>query len=175
MKGNDKMVQYNSKQELITEINRTYDLFVKEFEEVKNEDIYKRIETVDKSLSEMISYQIGWLNHILTWEKDELAGKEVITPAPGIKWNEIGKLYQIFYNNCADDNLETLLIKFAKLKKEFVMWIDSLDDKTLFELNQRKWAYIKAGWPVWKWIHINSVAPFVSFRSKVRKLKKEIN
>lgn len=27
-------------------------------------------------------------------------------------------------------------------------------------------------WRVWKWIHINIVAPFKSFRTKIRKWKK---
>ncbi|MGO3317954.1 MAG: ClbS/DfsB family four-helix bundle protein, partial [Leuconostoc carnosum] len=26
--------------------------------------------------------------------------------------------------------------------------------------------------PVWKWVHINSVAPFGTFRTKIRKWKK---
>jgi hypothetical protein len=109
----------------------------------------------------------------MQWEKDELAGREVITPAPGLKWTELGKLYQEFYDQYAKDDLTTLLKKFAKAKEEFVAWIDALDEKTLFELDQRKWAYIKAGWPIWRWLHINSVAPFSSFRGKIRKWKKE--
>ena len=166
------MQAYKNKQALLDEINKTYDLFALEFKDVKAADIHKRIEGVDRTPSEMIAYQIGWLYHILNWEKDELAGKEVITPAPGLKWTELGKLYQEFYDKYASDDLVTLLNKFAKAKAEFVTWIDSLDEKTLFELDQRKWAYIKAGWPVWKWLHINSVAPFGSFRTKIRKWKK---
>jgi len=168
------MIQYKNKQELIEAINKAYEKFVVEFLEVKNEEIHKRIESVEKTPAEMIAYQIGWLNHIMQWEKDELAGKEVITPAPGIKWNEIGKLVQTFYDKHNKGDLKSLLSEFAKTKEEFVEWIATLDEKTLFELNQRKWAYIKAGWPVWKWLHINSVAPFTNFRPQIRKWKKEM-
>ncbi|MCL2065379.1 MAG: ClbS/DfsB family four-helix bundle protein [Candidatus Cloacimonetes bacterium] len=168
------MVQYKNKQELIEAINKAHEKFVVEFLEVKNEEIHKRIESVEKTPAEMIAYQIGWLNHIMQWEKDELAGKEVITPAPGIKWNEIGKLVQTFYDKHNKGDLKSLLSEFAKTKEEFVDWIETLDEKTLFELNQRKWAYIKAGWPVWKWLHINSVAPFTNFRPQIRKWKKEV-
>lgn len=166
------MQKYKNKQELLDEINKTYDLFVKEFEDVSSSDIHKRIDSVGKTPSEMISYQIGWLNNVMQWEKEELQGIEVITPKPNIKWNELGKLYRIFYNECADDDLETLLKKISKAKEEFVIWIISLDEKTLFESNQRKWANTKAEWEVWKWLHINSVAPFKSFRSLIRKWKK---
>jgi len=166
------MEQYKNKKELIAEIEKTYDLFVKEFVDVKKEDANKRVSGIDRTPAEMIAYQIGWLNHIMQWEKDELAGKEVITPAPGLKWTELGKLYKEFYDRYAHDDLETLLKNFDKVKTEFLVWIDSLDEKTLFELDQRKWAYIKAGWPVWRWLHINSVAPFKSFRGQIRKWKK---
>ena len=168
------MIQYKNKQELIEAINKAYEKFVVEFLEVKNEEIHKRIESVEKTPAEMIAYQIGWLNHIMQWEKDELAGKEVIIPAPGIKWNEIGKLVQTFYDKHNKGDIKSMLSEFAKTKEEFVEWVATLDEKTLFELNQRKWAYIKAGWPVWKWLHINSVAPFTNFRPQIRKWKKEM-
>ena len=168
------MVQYKNKQDLIEAINLSYEKFIIEFSDVKNEDIHKRISSVDKTPAEMISYQIGWLKHIKQWEKDELASLEVITPAPGIKWNEIGKLVQTFYEKYNKGDLKDLLSEFANTKEEFINWISSLDEKTLFELDQRKWAYIKAGWPVWKWLHINSVAPFTNFRPLIRKWKKEI-
>ncbi|KWZ73162.1 hypothetical protein HMPREF3198_01521 [Winkia neuii] len=29
-----------------------------------------------------------------------------------------------------------------------------------------------SAWPVWKWVHINTVAPFTTFRTKIRKWKK---
>ena len=166
------MVQYKNKQELVDAINRSYDLFVAEFSEVKSGDIHKKVGTLDKTPAEMIAYQIGWLNHIMQWEKDELAGKEVITPAPGLKWTEIGKLVQTFYDKYNKGDLKSLLAKFDKTKCEFIAWINTLDQKTLFELDQRKWAYIKSGWPVWKWLHINSVAPFTNFRPQIRKWKK---
>ena len=166
------MTEYKSKQELIDAINKAYSAFTAEFVDVKNEDIHKRKADAEKTPAEMIAYQIGWLNHIMQWEKDEKAGKTVITPAPGIKWNEIGKLVKTFYDRYNKGDLKSLLYEFEKTKNKFVAWIGTLDEKTLFELGRRKWAYIKAGWPVWKWLHINSVAPFTNFRPQIKKWKK---
>lgn len=166
------MVEYKDKQELIAAINKAYDLFVAEFAGIKNADIHTRKSGIDKTPAEMIAYQIGWLNHILQWEKDELAGKQVITPAPNIKWNELGRLVQTFYDKYDKGTLADMLRQFEKTKSEFVAWIKTLDHKTLFELDIRKWAYIKAGWAVWKWLHINSVAPFTNFRPLIKKWKK---
>lgn len=56
---------------------------------------------------------------------------------------------------------------------EIIEWIENLDNKILFEPEQRKWAITPAKWPVWKWIHMNTVAPFKNFRAQLRKWKKE--
>jgi len=168
------MVEYKDKQDLIDAINKSYELFIAEFKDINNADIHIRKAGIDKTPAEMIAYQIGWLNHVMQWEKDELAGKEVITPAPNIKWNEIGKLVQTFYDRYNKGDLDSLLSQFELAKIEFIAWINTLDQKTLFELNTRKWTYIKAGWPMWKWIHINSVAPFTNFRPQIRKWKKSL-
>lgn len=57
---------------------------------------------------------------------------------------------------------------------ELYTLIESFSDDELFLPNQRSWATTKAMWPVWKWIHINTVAPFTNFRTKIRKWKKSV-
>ncbi|MDR0664993.1 MAG: ClbS/DfsB family four-helix bundle protein [Helicobacteraceae bacterium] len=167
------MKVYKTKQDLIDEINKTYNLFIAEFAEINNKDIHERVIGIDKTPSEALAYQIGWLNLLLSWEKDELAGKKVETPAPNMKWNEIGKLHRRFYDAYKQLSLSELLKKFDSGKNDFVDWIGSLDEKVLFGENQRKWASsTPSKWLVWKWLHINSVAPFMSFRGKIRKWKK---
>ena len=58
------------------------------------------------------------------------------------------------------------------LVDQFIAWIDSLNEAELFEVGQRKWATTKARWPLWRWIDINTVSPFTTFRTKIRKWKK---
>lgn len=53
-------------------------------------------------------------------------------------------------------------------------WIDGLSDDELFLPAQRQWATTAAQWPLWKWIHINTVAPFTNFRTQIRKWKKGV-
>ena len=53
--------------------------------------------------------------------------------------------------------------------------IDNYTDEELFTPHQRKWteeATKTAAWEVYKFIHINTVAPFGTFRTKIRKWKK---
>ena len=58
----------------------------------------------------------------------------------------------------------------ARHLRKLLHWIDSLSEDELFLPQQRAWATTKAQWPLWKWIHINSVALF-SFRTQIRKWK----
>ena len=53
--------------------------------------------------------------------------------------------------------------------------IDSMSEKELFQPHMRKWAddaTKTAVWEVYKFIHVNTVAPFGTFRTKIRKWKK---
>lgn len=53
--------------------------------------------------------------------------------------------------------------------------IDSMSDVELFEPHGRRWADDATKttvWPVYKFIHVNTVAPFGTFRTKIRKWKK---
>ncbi|PYG86643.1 hypothetical protein LY28_02862 [Ruminiclostridium sufflavum DSM 19573] len=167
------MQAYNKSQELIAEIEKAARLFIAEFDSVEEEEKNKRLEGVDRSPMQMIAYQLGWLSLILRWDADELEGKEVIMPAPNHKWNQLGGLYDSFYTKYASYSLEELRDMFEKAVTEMVAWINTLSEQELFEQDARKWASsTPSRWPVWKWIHINTVAPFKSFRGKIRKWKR---
>lgn len=169
------MQAYSSKEELLTAIKKTYMLFDKEFDEVLEAQKDLRIQEVDKTPQEMIAYQLGWLNLVMGWEKDELNGKEVVTPSPGYKWNQLGQLYQSFYEAYRTYTLQELRSLFKKNVDAWCAWIEQLSDEELFIAGTRKWTVTSANWPMWKWIHINSVAPFKNFRPKIRKWKKIVS
>lgn len=68
--------------------------------------------------------------------------------------------------------LKTLL---RKNTDGIYVMIDSMSDAELFEQHGRRWAddaTKTAVWPVYKFIHVNTVAPFGLFRTKIRKWKK---
>ncbi|MDR0622757.1 MAG: ClbS/DfsB family four-helix bundle protein [Deltaproteobacteria bacterium] len=167
------MQDYESKRALINEINKTSVLFIKEFDGIAEADKDIRVNQVDRAPSEMIAYQLGWMDLIRGWDKDELAGKEVITPAPGLKWNQMGEMYQNFYENYRAYTLGQLREMFTVAVGDLVEWFNGFTDDEVFKPGGRKWAASTASnWPIWKWVHINTVAPFKSFRGKIRKWKK---
>lgn len=166
------MKQYSNAEELIESIDKVYKKFIEEFKVIPEELRDKHISEVDKSPSEMLSYQLGWINLLLSWEKDEQCGLDVQTPTPDYKWNNLGKLYQSFYEQHGALTLKQQEEELTKLVRKLVDWINDLTEAELFQPEQRKWATTKAMWPVWKWVHINTVAPFTNFRTKIRKWKK---
>ncbi|ANY75203.1 ClbS/DfsB family four-helix bundle protein [Paenibacillus ihbetae] len=166
------MPTYENKQALIDEIVRTYHLLDQEFDAVPKDRECYRVEEVDRTPHEMLAYQVGWLTLLLSWERDELAGLEVITPSPLYKWNQLGLLYAHFYDTYAGSSLHELRALLQQRVLEVCQWIEQLEDEELFSPGTRKWAATSANWPICKWIHINSVAPFKSFRTKIRKWKK---
>lgn len=167
------MQQYVDKKTFINEIKKTAGLFIKEFDDVSEIDKGLRIEGVDRTPQEILAYQLGWMELIRGWERDELAGKQVITPAIGYKWNQLGKLYQKFYDKYNEYSLSYLKEMYFIAVNDLVLWIEDFDDDELFNPGGRKWSQsTPSNWPVWKWVHINTIAPFKSFRSKIRKWKK---
>ncbi|MFW7364604.1 ClbS/DfsB family four-helix bundle protein [Vagococcus fluvialis] len=167
------MATYTTKKELIFEIEKTANLFIQEFNDIKEAQKDVMVEEIDRTPVQMIAYQLGWLNLLMNWDRDELTGKEVTTPALGYKWNELGGLYQSFYTQYENYSLSELKNEYIETVAKFVEWVDSFTEKEIFEQDVRKWASsTPSKWPIWKWAHINSVAPFKSFRTKIRKWKK---
>ena len=166
------MQEYENKQMLIDEIQKRADLFINEFTAIPDDKGDVRLEGIDKTPKEIIAYQLGWLNLVMGWDKDELEGKEVITPAPNYKWNQLGALSQSFFRNYNQYLLSELSQTFKETVNEFIEWLSTVDDPTLFQVGVRKWTVTNANWAMWKWVHINTVAPFKSFRTQIRKWKK---
>lgn len=166
------MPSYTNKNELINAIKKSYMLYDQEFDDINESERDLLKVNIDKTPSQNLSYQIGWTGLLLSWESDELKGIDVKTPTPEYKWNNLKGLYQSFYKSYGSYSLEEQRKILSKQINEIVAWIENLDDDTLFLPEKRKWAATTAKWPVWKWIHINTVAPFNSFRAQIRKWKK---
>lgn len=167
------MQTYKDKAELIEEIKKRFLLYDQEFNDIKESEKDLLQPGVDKTPSQNISYQLGWTYLLLQWEADEQKGLEVKTPTPEYKWNNLGGLYQSFYDQYGSLTLQQQREILQNQVNKIITWIESLDDDILFIPGKRKWATTPAQWPVWKWIHINTVAPFKNFRTQVRKWKKE--
>jgi hypothetical protein len=167
------MAEYQNKQELIEEINKRAKLFIDEFKEVESSQKDIRLEGVDRTPAQMIAYQLGWMQLILYWEEQNRKGIEVQTPTPELKWNQLGALYEQFDEQYSKETLENLIRLFERNIEMVTEMVQDYTEEELFKEGGRQWATTTpSNWPIWKWIHINTVAPFKSFRTKIRKWKK---
>lgn len=169
------MKAYTNKLELKDEIKKTYTKYIAEFDTVPEEMKDVRVDEVDRTPAENLAYQVGWTTLILKWEQDERNGLEVKTPSDQFKWNQLGALYQWFTDTYAGMSIHELREMLDKNVQEIFEMIDSMTNEELFSAHKRKWAdgaTKTAVWEVYKFIHVNTVAPFGTFRTKIRKWKK---
>lgn len=169
------MHAYENKQELKYEINKAFDKYISEFDDIPESLKDKRVDGVDRTPAENLSYQVGWTTLILKWESDEKNGIKVKTPSDMFKWNQPGDLYQWFTDTYSHLSLAELKSKLKANVDSIQTMIDLMSHEELFCPHMRKWAddaTKTAVWEVYKFIHINTVAPFGTFRTKIRKWKK---
>lgn len=72
-------------------------------------------------------------------------------------------------------SLAELKARLAENVSRIDAMIDFVSEEELFQPHRRKWAddaTKTAVWAVYKFIHANTVAPFGTFRTKIRKWKK---
>ena len=166
---------YENKEELKTEIKKTFEKYIAEFDNIPETLKDKRIDEVERTPAENLAYQVGWTTLVLKWEEDERNGLQVKTPSDEFKWNQLGELYQWFTATYAHLSLQELKDKLNENINSIYVMIDSLSEEELFQPHMRKWAddaTKTAVWEVYKFIHVNAVAPFGTFRTKIRKWKK---
>lgn len=133
------MQEYANKEALVEAIQKTANLLLGEFDDVAQADLDLRLEGVDRTPREILAYQLGWMELMQGWDRDELAGKEVVTPAPGYKWNQMGVLYEGFYARHSAETLAQLKEQFADAVSELTGWIQNFFDDELFLPGGRKW------------------------------------
>ncbi|MDO5738307.1 MAG: ClbS/DfsB family four-helix bundle protein, partial [Eubacteriales bacterium] len=166
------MRKYENKEELKAEIKKSFEKYISEFDDIPESLKDKRVDEVDRTPAENLAYQLGWTTLLLKWEEDERNGLQVKTPSGDFKWNQLGELYQWFTDKYAHLSLDVLRDKLKDNIKSIYEMIDSLSEEELFHPHMRKWAdeaTKTAVWEVYKFIHVNTVAPFGTFRTKIRK------
>ncbi len=166
---------YTSKEGLQKAIHAAYLKLDAEFDEIAEQDRDLRLPDVDRTPAEILAYQLGWLSLVRGWDAEERAGGTPEMPAPGYKWNRLGAMYDDFYRQYAAYSLSELRAMLETAEADWLAWIESSSEEELFVQGARRWTGDKPNWPMARWIHINSAAPFGTFRGKLRKWKKARN
>lgn len=169
------MRTYSNKEELKAEIEKAFEKYISEFDGIPEELKDRCVDSVDRTPAENLAYQVGWTSLLLQWEEDEQNGRKVHSPSDQFKWNQLSDLYRWFTDTYAHLSLEELKAKLKENVRAIYAMIDSLSEEELFKPHMRTWAdeaTKTAVWEVYKFIHVNTVAPFGTFRTRIRKWKK---
>ena len=95
------MRTYKDKEELKNEINKSFEKYISEFDDIPESLKDTSVEAVDRTPAENLAYQVGWTTLVLKWEEDERKGLQAKTPSNEFKWNQLGDLYQWFNDTYA--------------------------------------------------------------------------
>jgi hypothetical protein len=118
------------------------------------------------SVSDTVSYLIGWGQLVLKWYDLKSKNQHVDFPEVGYKWNELGKLAQYFHSKYHDWSYDKLINEFTLTINSILVLVDSLDNKKLYG---ETWF---EKYTLGKMIQFNTSSPMVNMRGKVRKFKK---
>ena len=163
----------SSKEELLDKLQLAYEKLDAEFDDVT--PVLEKDKQIEGNISccDVIAYQLGWGQLLLGWDSTELSGSTPDMPASGFKWNQLGELANSFYQAHNEKSLKQLRTEFKQLYNQLTEWIESLTEAELLKPHQRHWTGGK--WAMVKWIQINTIAPYQSARTKVRRWKREQN
>lgn len=159
-----------NKEDLLKKLNESYIKLDAESDGIKKGLSRKKELEGGISACDILAYQIGWGNLLLGWESAEQKGLTPDMPAEGFKWNELGRLADSFYKNSNKASLLELRFDFKRTVDKIKTMIENLPNEDLFKPKRREWTGEK--WPMVKWIQINTIAPYSSARTKVRRWKK---
>ena len=95
------MRTYKNKDELKSEIHKSFEKYISEFDDIPESLKDTSVEEVDRTPAENLAYQVGWTTLVLKWEEDERKGLQAKTPSNEFKWDQLGDLYQWFNDTYA--------------------------------------------------------------------------
>ena len=144
-----------------------------EYYDIEETSMKKIDEEIEYSPFQMLAFCIGWMDLVLSWEDEEQKGIQETSLAIEWKWNDLGWLYQSFYNKYSNYSLNELINTFNQKVKSIIDLVNNLSVEELFEEGKRNWAKTNGKeFSVCRLIHLNTIANFKNFRGKIRKWKK---
>ncbi len=140
----------------------------------------RTIKTIDGtggkvSIADLLAYQIGWGNLVVTWYNAGLKNEMPQMPGEGFtKWDYIG-LAQHFYKKYQYDSYREQEQEFFTLVEKIIAIVEAeYETKNLGKEGIWDWCTLASGkrWPLSKWITVNTLAPYKRAITLVKKATK---
>lgn len=122
------------------------------------------------SIKQVIGHRVHWMDLFFGWYEDGKAGKEVQTPAPGTKWNQLKPYNAKVYEAAAKQSWPDVLAQLKERHTAFLAFIDSLEDDVLYAKHIYPWTN---EWTLGRWAESSGPSHYRSAAKFVRKVKRE--
>ncbi|MEO0382517.1 MAG: ClbS/DfsB family four-helix bundle protein [Pseudomonadota bacterium] len=158
------------KNELRAVTEKEFAKLIKLLDELNDDVANFRSSDGNVSIKQVIAHRVHWMDLFFGWYGDGKAGKEVQTPAPGYKWNQL-KLYNAkVYEAAEKQSWPDVLAQLKERHTAFLAFIDGLNDDVLYAKHIYPWTN---DWTLGRWAESSGASHYRSAAKFVRKVKRE--
>lgn len=115
------------------------------------------------SVADLVAYLIGWQQRVLSWCEDRARGLPGDFPAPGYRWNELGRLARQFYADRAGQDYAALRRQLEQGHARLVALVEQGSDASLYGAPWYE-RYTQG-----RMIQLNTAAPYANARARLRR------
>lgn len=160
-----------NKKELLQAISEDYSTLKKELNDVPQAFISEKTlkghaTGTLMSISNLVSYLIGWGELVIKWERKSKNGERIDFPETNYNWSKLGELAQKFYVDYEKYDYGELLIKLNQTVNTLNRMVEKYSNEDL---------YVKEWYKQYSFgrmIQLNSSSPYKNARIRIRKWKK---
>ncbi|WP_180967011.1 ClbS/DfsB family four-helix bundle protein [Cohaesibacter celericrescens] len=121
------------------------------------------------SIRDLVAHRSHWIGLYFRWYEEGKAGKDVQTPAPGYKWNQLKSYNAQIYQAASSVDWGETLVHFRQQHQVLLAHLQALDDATLYTKHLFPWMN---EWTLGRWAEASGSSHYRSAAKYVRKLNK---
>jgi hypothetical protein len=124
----------------------------------------------DWTVKELLAVRAWWTETVVAWVVEWRAGGSPITPAPGYRWKETPRLNDDIALRARRESYASVRKRLDKGFAEVLKLVDDLSDHELLDTGVFPGA---GGYPIRRWISLNTVRQYTTARSFMRRAVRE--
>ncbi|MGB8467392.1 MAG: ClbS/DfsB family four-helix bundle protein [Candidatus Babeliales bacterium] len=124
------------------------------------------------TIRDLIAYQIGWGNLLISWYNAGITNEHMSMPGEGFNtWNYKGLAHLFYVKYKYSDINEQLSVLHNTVHTILIIVEQEYKNNNLDACGIWQWCTLKSGkeWPLSKWIRINTVAPYKRATALIKK------